>query len=61
MTFWAGIAMLAAAAILVIVGRPNKAGQHPKLLRFEAALVLYPPIVLVFLGLGAATIVSALL
>ncbi|TYO65761.1 hypothetical protein FXV83_15205 [Bradyrhizobium hipponense] len=56
-----GVAMLAIAAILVYIGRPNRAGEHPKFLRFEAALVLYPPIVLIFAGLGAAALISGLL
>ena len=37
------------------------AGEHPKFLRFDAALVLYPPVVLSFLGLGAAALISGLL
>lgn len=53
--------MLAVAAILIVVGRPNKAGEHPKLLRFGAALVLYPPFILVFIALGAAAVISGLL
>jgi len=56
-----GIAMLSLAAFLVFVGRPNRAGEHPKFLRFDAALVLYPPIILVFIGLGVAAIISGLL
>ncbi|MET4279580.1 MULTISPECIES: hypothetical protein [unclassified Bradyrhizobium] len=56
-----GVAMLTIAALLIFMGRPNKAGEHPRFLRFEAALVLYPPIVLIFLGLGAAALISGLL
>jgi len=56
-----GGAMLAIAIILIIVGRPNRDGNQPKFLRFEAALVLYPPIVLSFIGLGAAVLISSLL
>lgn len=61
MNMWAGVAMLAIAAILILIGRPNKAGEHPKFLRFSAAVVLYPPIVLVFVSLGAAALISGLL
>jgi hypothetical protein len=53
--------MLAVAAILIVIGRPNKAGEHPKFLRFGAALVLYPPFILVFIALGAAAVISGLL
>ncbi|MBR1279589.1 hypothetical protein [Bradyrhizobium sp. AUGA SZCCT0283] len=61
MNLWTGIAMLVVAAVLCVIGRPNSAGEHPKFLRFNAALVLYPPIILVFLGLGAAAVISSLL
>ena len=53
--------MLATAATLILVGRPNRAGQHPRFLRFEAAVVLYPPIVLLFTALGAVALISGLL
>ena len=53
--------MLAAAATLIFIGRPNRAGEHPKFLRLEAALVLYPPIVLSFTALGAVALISGLL
>ncbi|UPJ56159.1 hypothetical protein [Bradyrhizobium sp. 192] len=56
-----GAAMLAVGGILIFIGRPNRTGEHPKFLRFEAALVLYPPIVLSFIGLGAAALISSLL
>lgn len=55
-----GIALVAIAIFLVFIGRPNKAGQHPPFLRFEPALVLYPPVVLVFGVMGAAEIITAL-
>ncbi|MFB6452850.1 hypothetical protein [Bradyrhizobium tunisiense] len=56
-----GAVMLTAAAILILIGRPNRAGEHPRFLRFEAALVLYPPIVLSFIALGAVALISGLL
>ncbi|QOZ78743.1 hypothetical protein XH83_26980 [Bradyrhizobium sp. CCBAU 53351] len=56
-----GAAMIAAAGVLIFIGLPNRAGEHPKFLRFDAALVLYPPVVLSFLGLGAAALISGLL
>lgn len=61
MNLWTGLVMLAVAAILLFIGRPNSAGEPPKFLRFEAALVLYPPFVLVFIALGLAAVISALL
>ena len=59
MNLYTGIAMLTVAVILIWVGRPSKAGVHPKFLRFNAALVLYPPIIVALLALGVAAIFSA--
>ena len=56
-----GAVMLATAAILILIGRPNRAGEHPRFLRFESAVVLYPPIVLLFTALGAVALISGLL
>ncbi|MEY9755247.1 hypothetical protein [Bradyrhizobium sp. SUTN9-2] len=60
-SLWMGITMFAIAAVLIIIGRPNKAGEHPWFLRFEASLVLYPPIVLIFIALGSVALISSLL
>ena len=59
MSLWSGIASVVIALILAFVGRPNRAGEHPWFLRFDAALVLYPPIVFVFFALGFATVLSS--
>jgi hypothetical protein len=61
MNIYTGMAMVAVALLLIWAGRPSKAGVHPRFLRFDAALVLYPPIILAFLALGVAAIVSSLL
>ncbi|UPK31455.1 hypothetical protein [Bradyrhizobium sp. 195] len=53
--------MLAIAAILIFIALPTKAGDPAKFLRFSAAPVLYPPIVLIFISLGAAAVISSLL
>src|SRR6478672_2349728 len=42
MNLWTGILMLAIAGILIFIGRPDKTDEHPRFLRFNAALVLYP-------------------
>jgi hypothetical protein len=60
MNLWSGIVMLALAFLLIWAGRPDKGGVHPKLLRFDAALVLYPPLVLTFFALGTASVISGL-
>ena len=61
MNLYTGITMLAVALILIWVALPSKQGGHPRFLRFDAALVLYPPIILAFLALGVAAIITGLL
>jgi len=56
-----GVVLVLLAVGLVVIGRPNKAGQHPRFLQFEASLALFPPVILVFGALGMAAIVSGLL
>ena len=53
-----GILSLAAAAVLVVIGRPNRLGKSPRFLQFSAAPMLYPPAVLVFIALGIAELVA---
>ena len=60
MTTWTGVAMLGFALLLIVVGRPNAAGEHRRFLRFQAAPVLYPPLILAFIALGAASLISGL-
>lgn len=59
MNLYAGILVLAVALLLIWLGRPNEAGIHRKFLRFDAALVLYPPLVLACFAFGVVTIVSS--
>jgi hypothetical protein len=60
MNLWTGIAMLLVAAALIWVGRPNKGGVHPKCLQFDAALVVYPPVILAFTAMGVAAVISSI-
>jgi hypothetical protein len=60
MSMWTGIAALLIGLLLIWKGRPDRSGVHPRFLRFEAALVLYPPLVLVFLAFGVVTVISEL-
>jgi hypothetical protein len=55
-----GLAMVVPAAGLVYLGRPDRKGRHPRLLQFGAALVPYPPVVLVVLAFGVAELLDAL-
>ena len=60
MNVWSGLALLAVALVLILLGLPKADGMHRKFLRFDAAMVLYPPLILTFLALGAAAVVSSL-
>ena len=60
MNLWTGIAMLVIALILIVLGRPNSNGVHRRFLRFKPALVLYPPVILAFIALGAAAVISSI-
>ena len=55
-----GITMIAVALSLIWFGLPDRDGNSPKMLRFNAALSLYPPVILVFTALGSAAIISSI-
>jgi hypothetical protein len=54
------IVLFAIGAVLIFLGWPNKDGTSPRFLRFEAALVLYAPLVLAFIVGGIAELITAL-
>ena len=56
-----GVVLLAVAIGLIFIGRPSKAGVSPRFLQFDAALVLFPPVVLVFLAGGVAELIAGFL
>ena len=56
-----GVVMLIIGGALIFIGLPNKAGVSPRFLRFDASLVLYPPLVLVFLAGGFAELIVGFL
>ena len=56
-----GIVMLVIGGVLIFIGLPNRAGVSPRFLRFESSLVLYPPLVLVFLAGGFAELIVGFL
>lgn len=60
MNLWTGIAMLAIALVLICFGLPNSNGVHRRFLRFSSAQVLYPPIILALVALGAAAVISSI-
>ena len=52
-----GSLMLVTAVVLIYVGLPDRRGGTPRFLRFEAASILYPPLILVFIAVGTAQVV----
>ena len=56
-----GLTLLAIFAVLLFVGSPSKGGASPRFLQFEAAMVLYPPFLMVFFVGGSAEVLKALL
>ena len=56
-----GIVMVAAAAALIYFGLPDRQGNSPRFLRFGAALVLYPPVILVVSAFGLAELYFSLM
>jgi hypothetical protein len=55
-----GGALCAVGLALLFIGLPRNGGVSPRFLQFAAATILYPPLVMVFLVLGTAEIISAL-
>jgi hypothetical protein len=53
-----GLVLLIVGVLLIIIGIP-KHGQHPRFLRFEASLVLYPAVIMVFLAFGVGMLLRA--
>ena len=56
-----GLLLLSIAAGLMFIVRPNRPGGHPRFLQFDAAMVVYPPVILVFIAFGIAALLSWLL
>lgn len=56
MNFSIGLVLIGMAIALIFFGMPDKNQASPRFLRFGAALVLYPPLVLVVLSLGLAEV-----
>ena len=52
------IMLLAVGVLLIFIGIMRK-GIVPRFLRFDAGLVLYPPLALTFLAFGTAFILRA--
>jgi hypothetical protein len=48
-----GLVLFAVGVFLIFIGMPKR-GVTPRYLRFDAALVVYPAIILAFLAFGVA-------
>jgi hypothetical protein len=55
-----GLALLAVAAVLIVTGLPDKGGESPRHLRFRAAMMIYPPVILAFLVGGVVQLFLAI-
>ncbi len=55
-----GLTLLVIFAVLLFVGLPSKDGVSPRFLQFRAAVVLYPPFLMIFLVGGVAEVLTAL-
>ena len=51
-----GLVLFVIGVLLVIIGIPRH-GESPRFLRFEASLVIYPAVIMVFLAFGVAMMV----
>ncbi len=60
MSILLGIALLAAAVLLIWLGLPDRQGVHRRFLRFSSAQVVYPPVILALIALGSAALISHL-
>jgi len=58
---WIGAILLVIAAGLIFIGLPDKDGVSPRFLRFEAAVIVYPPFIMIFLVGGVAELIAAFL
>jgi hypothetical protein len=53
-----GVVALVIAAGLLVIALPNRYGESPRLLQFYAAPMIYPAVVLIFIGLGVAELIT---
>jgi hypothetical protein len=53
-----GLVAVAAGLLLIFIGMPRH-GEHPRFLRFEASLVLYPAVIITLLAMGGGLMLRA--
>ncbi|MGB8894330.1 MAG: hypothetical protein WA322_13415 [Pseudolabrys sp.] len=54
-----GVVLFAVGVLLIFIGMPRH-GVTPRFLRFDAAMVTYPAVIITFLAVGTALILRAL-
>ena len=54
-----GAALVLLAVVLLFAGMPRKNGEMPRFLRFQAARMIYAPLILATFVLGVAELISA--
>jgi hypothetical protein len=55
-----GVIILAVAAVLIFIGLPKRNGDSPRFLRFQTAIVLYPPLIMIAVAIGTAEVITGL-
>ena len=53
-----GLVAVAVGLLLIFIGMPRH-GEHPRFLRFEASLVLYPAVIITLLAMGGGLMLRA--
>ena len=53
-----GLVVVAVGLLLIFIGMPRH-GEHPRFLRFEASLVLYPAVIITLLVMGSGLMLRA--
>ena len=51
-----GLVLFVVGVVLVVIGMPRN-GQQPRFLRWEASLVVYPGVIMIFLVFGVAMMI----
>jgi hypothetical protein len=54
-----GVVLFAVGVLLIFIGMPRH-GVTPRFLRFDAAMVIYPAVIITFLAVGTALVLRAL-
>ena len=53
-----GLVAVAVGLLLIFIGMPRH-GEHPRFLRFEASVVVYPAVIITFLAMGSGLMLRA--